>query len=77
MVLHSDSGAQYTAHEFQAFLNMQGMISRMGSVGNGFDNAVADTFFGLLKRERIPRRCYLTRAEPIEKLHLLYESTLI
>ncbi len=63
VVLHSDRGTQYTAHEFQAFLHTHGMISSMSGVGNCYDNAVAESFFGLLKRERIHRRCYRTRAE--------------
>jgi len=63
VVLHSDRGTQYTAHEFQAFLSTQGMVSSMSGVGNCYDNAVAESFFGLLKRERVHRRRYRTRAE--------------
>ncbi len=39
------------------------MISSMSGVGNCYDNAVAESFFGLLKRERVHRRRYRTRAE--------------
>lgn len=35
----------------------------MSGVGNCYDNAAAESFFGLLKRERIHRRRYGTRAE--------------
>ena len=35
----------------------------MSGVGNCYDNAVAESFFGLLKRERVHRRHYRTRAE--------------
>ncbi len=63
LVLHSDRGTQYTGQKFQAFLNTQGVVSSMSGVGNCYDNAVAESFFGLLKRERVHRRHYLTRAE--------------
>ena len=63
VVVHSDRGTQYTAHEFQAFLKTQGMISSMSGVGNCYDNAVTESFFGILKRERVHRRRYLTRRE--------------
>lgn len=61
--LHSDRGKQYTAHEFQAFLHTHGMIRSMSGVGNCYDNAVAESFFGLLKRERVNRRRHRTRAK--------------
>ena len=63
VILHSDRGTQYTAHEFQAFLKTHGIVSSMSGVGNCYDNAVAESFFGLLKRERVHRRHYRTRAE--------------
>lgn len=61
--LHSDRGAQYTAQEFQTFLKTHGIMSSMSGVGNCYNNAVAESFFGLLKRERVLRRQYRTRAE--------------
>ncbi|GJL65124.1 MAG: hypothetical protein NPIRA05_00950 [Nitrospirales bacterium] len=63
VVLHSDRGTQYTAHEFQTFLHTQGMVSSMSRVGNCYDNAVAESFFGLLRRKRVHRRRYRTRGE--------------
>ena len=63
VILHSDRGTQYTAEEFQAFLSKHGIVSSMSGVGNCYDNAVAESFFGLLKRERVYRRRYQTRAE--------------
>ena len=63
VILHSDRGVQYTAHEFQAFLKRHGLVSSMSGVGTCYDNAVAESFFGLLKRERVYRRHYLTRTE--------------
>jgi putative transposase len=50
---HSDRGTQYTAHEFQdELLQTHGIVSSMSGVGNCYDNAVAESFLGLLKRER-------------------------
>jgi putative transposase len=63
VILHSDRGTQYTSQEFQAFLTSHGILSSMSGVGNCYDNAVAESFFGLLKRERVHRRQYQTRAE--------------
>lgn len=63
VILHSDRGTQYTAQEFQTFLKAHGLVSSMSGVGNCYDNAVAESFFGLLKRERVHRRRYRTRTE--------------
>ena len=62
VILHSDRGTQYTSHEYQAFLKDHGIVSSMSGVGSCYDNAVAESFFGLLKRERVNRRNYPTRA---------------
>jgi putative transposase len=63
VILHSDRGTQYTSVEYQRFLADHGIVSSMSDVGSCYDNAVAESFFGLLKRERVHRRRYRTRAE--------------
>jgi len=63
VILHSDRGSQYTSHEYQLFLKSHGIVSSMSAVGSCYDNAAAESFFGLLKRERVNRRRYVTRAE--------------
>ena len=63
VILHSDRGTQYTSDEYQRFLADHGIVSSMSDVGSCYDNAVAESFFGLLKRERVNRRRYRTRAE--------------
>lgn len=63
VILHSDRGSQYTSHEYQHFLKSHHIISSMSAVGSCYDNAAAESFFGLLKRERVNRRKYTTRAE--------------
>jgi putative transposase len=63
VVLHSDRGCQFTSDEYQRFLKGHQLRSSMSAVGSCADNAAAEGFFGLLKRERVNRRQYLTRAE--------------
>lgn len=63
VILHSDRGTQYTSAEYQRFLAEHGIVSSMSGVGSCYDNAVAESFFGLLKRERVNRRRYRTRAD--------------
>ena len=62
-VLHSDRGTQFTSEDYQAFLADHGLVSSMSAVGSCADNAAAEGFFGRLKRERVNRRRYVTRAE--------------
>lgn len=63
VILHSDRGTQFTSDEYQRFLKGHNLICSMSAVGSCADNAACEGFFGLLKRERINRRKYVTRAE--------------
>ena len=63
VTVHSDQGSQYTSHDWQSFLKTHGLEGSMSSGGNCHDNAVAESFFQLLKRERIRRKIYTTRNE--------------
>lgn len=63
LVFHSDHGAQYTAIRFTQRLVDAGAQPSMGSVGDSFDNALAENFFSTLKVERVYRTTYLTREE--------------
>ncbi|HFI1904687.1 TPA: IS3 family transposase, partial [Enterobacter roggenkampii] len=63
VLVHSDQGSQYTSHEWQSFLKSHGLEGSMSRRGNCHDNAVAESFFQLLKRERIKKRIYGTRDE--------------
>ena len=63
VMVHSDQGCQFTGHEWQAFLRDHNLVSSMSRRGNCHDNAVAESFFSSLKRERIRRRTYKTRDE--------------
>ena len=63
LVLHSDQGSQFTGHEWQSFLKAHGIVCSMSRRGNCHDNAVAESFFQLLKRERVKRKIYADRSE--------------
>jgi len=61
VLVHSDQGSQYTSKGWQDFLKAHNLICSMSRRGNCHDNAVAESFFQLLKRERIKRKIYATR----------------
>jgi putative transposase len=63
VILHSDRGCQFTSEEYQRFLAAHHITCSMSAVGSCADNAAAESFFGVLKRERVNRRQYRTRAE--------------
>ena len=61
VLIHSDQGSQFTSLEWASFLRHHNLEHSMSRRGNCHDNAVAESFFNLLKRERIRRRTYKTR----------------
>lgn len=63
VLVHSDQGSQYTSNDWQSFLKSHGLEGSMSRRGNCHDNAVAESFFQLLKRERIKKKIYGTREE--------------
>jgi len=63
VLVHSDQGSQFTSIDWASFLRHHNLQHSMSRRGNCHDNAVAESFFNLLKRERIRRRIYKTREE--------------
>jgi putative transposase len=61
VLVHSDQGSQFSSYDWQAFLKAHNLQPSMSLRGNCHDNAVAESFFQLLKRERVRRKIYLTR----------------
>lgn len=61
VLVHSDQGVQYTSDDWQRFLKANNLKISMSRKGNCHDNAVAESFFSLLKTERIKRQIYKTR----------------
>ena len=78
VTVHSDQGSQYTSHDWQAFLDANNLQASMSRRGNCHDNAVAESFFQLLKRERIKRHIYSTRddarGDVIDYIEMFYNS---
>jgi putative transposase len=63
LIHHSDRGSQYASNDYQNLLKAKGISGSMSSTGNCYDNAAMESWFGLLKRERVNRRNYRTRAD--------------
>ncbi|SKA54448.1 IS3 family transposase, partial [Enterovibrio nigricans] len=63
VLVHSDQGVQYTSSDWRSFLKEHNMEISMSRKGNCHDNAVAESFFSLLKKNRVKRRIYKTREE--------------
>jgi len=61
LIHHSDRGSQYTSDDFRDELEKHNIECSMSGTGNCYDNAVVESFFGLLKRERVNRKYYSTR----------------
>jgi putative transposase len=63
VIVHSDQGSQYGSDEWMRFCKEHGLTTSMSRRGNCYDNAVAESFFSSLKKERVRRRIYRTRDE--------------
>ena len=79
VMIHSDQGSQFTGGEWQSFLRKHNLVASMSRRGNCHDNAVAESFFQLLKRERVRRRTYTTRdaarRDVFEYIEMFYNPT--
>ncbi|MHC6648228.1 IS3 family transposase [Alteromonas sp. HB246098] len=78
VLIHSDQGSQFTGYEWSDFLTEHNLKASMSRRGNCHDNAVAESFFQLLKRERIKRKIYTTReharADIFDYIEMFYNS---
>jgi putative transposase len=61
VVHHSDRGAQYTSLAFSRRCRDAGIVPSMGSIGDAYDNALAEAFFASLKTELLTRHTFATR----------------
>jgi putative transposase len=61
LIVHSDQGVQYASHQYRRILRLHGFVGSMSKKGCCWDNAVAESFFGSLKQERVHWRNYQTR----------------
>lgn len=68
LILHSDQGTQYCAHDYQTLLIQFGMMASMSRKGDCWDNAPMESFWGTLKNELVHHRRYRTRAQAIREI---------
>ena len=78
LIHHSDRGSQYASDAFRQLLNDNEIIGSMSRKGNCWDNAVAESFFGSLKQERVQWYDYRTRDEArqdiVQYISMFYNS---
>jgi len=78
LIHHSDRGSQYASQAYRGLLAAHGIDCSMSGKGECLDNAVAERFFGSLKRERTSKRYYVTRPEAradiIDYIEMFYNS---
>jgi putative transposase len=76
VVAHSDQGAQYGSFDCRKFLEAHNLEPSMSRRGNCWDNAVAESFFSSLKKERIRRKVYRTiaaaKADVFDYIEMFY-----
>ena len=63
VIHHSDHGCQYTSFAFGKRCREMGVMPSVGSVGDAYDNAMAESFFATLECELLDRRSFQTQAE--------------
>ena len=63
LIHHSDAGSQYTSFAFQQVLDDHGVLSSIGSIGDAYDNAMAESFVDTFKTELIADRVWRTRSQ--------------
>ncbi|WP_055483808.1 IS3 family transposase [Sphaerimonospora mesophila] len=62
-ILHSDHGTQYTSWAFGKRLRDAGLLGSMGTVGDCYDNAMMESFWGTIQLELLDTRTWETREE--------------
>ena len=67
-IFHSDRGCQYTSNEMAAYLAKYKMRGSMGRTGVCWDNAMAESFFAMLKNELVYRTVYSTRRKAVDSI---------
>jgi transposase InsO family protein len=78
LIVHSDRGSQYASKRYRRLLKAHGFVGSMSRKGNCWDNAVAESFFGSLKQERVQWRHYQSRYEAqqdvLDYISMFYNS---
>ncbi len=68
LIFHSDRGKQYADHRVRAILSANGIRQSMVSIGNCYDNAMAESFFATLKKGHLFPERFQTEEEARRKL---------
>ena len=76
VVTHSERRVQYASNVYRTLLATHDCVGSMSRKGNCWDNAVAESFFGRLKSERVQWRNYQTRYEATARYFELYYDVL-
>jgi putative transposase len=63
LIHHSDAGSQYTSFDYTQELNDHDVLASIGSVGDAYDNAMAESFVDTFKTELITDRVWQTRSQ--------------
>jgi putative transposase len=79
VIIHSDQGSQFGSDDFTRWCKDNRLTPSMSRRGNCYDNAVVESFFSSLKKERIKRKIYPTREEAkteiLEYIEVFYNRT--
>lgn len=62
-VIHSDHGAQFTSWAFSRRITEAGLVGSMGPIGDGYDNAMIESFWSRMQIELLDRKKWKTRTE--------------
>lgn len=79
VLIHSDQGSQFSSDDWRRFCAAHNLKPSMSRRGNCWDNAVVESFFSSLKKERIKKRVYktrdLARADIFDYIEAFYNRT--
>ena len=62
-IIHSDHGSQFVSWAFSQRVKAAGLIPSMGSIGDGYDNAPMESFWGRMQTELLNTKSWSTRAD--------------
>lgn len=78
VIIHSDQGSQFSSDEWNRFCDEHNLVPSMSRRGNCYDNAVVESFFSSLKKEKIRRHTFQTRekakAELFDYIEVFYNK---
>lgn len=73
LIHHSDRGTQYASNEYREKLEDYGMVASMSRKGNCYDNACAESFFSVLKKELIQGKRFKTKQQAYDEIYRYIE----